>query len=149
MPDELRHRGAPGIPRAELRSAPSSHLDLAPTLLALAGVDARGIGEDGESLVPVFEGGWLERRERFLELHPRIDACVYNHFIVTDRWRLTLYPNGEREWGELFNLEVDPGEHENLFHDPAHRAVRDRLGERLVLRFPPDPNGGTALIAKW
>ena len=50
----------PGIPRAERRSAPSSHLDLAPTLLALAGVDARGIGEDGESLVPVFEGGWLE-----------------------------------------------------------------------------------------
>ena len=141
--------GGPGVPGAERTSAPSSHLDLAPTLLELAGVDARGIGNDGESLVPVFEGGRLERRERFLEFHPRMDARVYNHSIVTDGWRLTLYPNGERAWGELFDLEADPGEHENLFHDPAHGAVRDRLAERLASRFPPDPEAGTALIAKW
>ena len=139
----------PDIPRGERTAAPSSHLDVAPTLLELAGIDARGIGEDGESLVPVFEGGRLARRERFLEFHPRIDARVYNHSIVTDGWRLTLYPKGERGWGELFDLEGDPGEHENLFDDPARVSVRDRLAERLVSRFPADPKAGTALIAKW
>ncbi len=139
----------PGISRAERTSAPTSHLDLAPTLLALAGVDAQGLGDDGESLLPVLRGERLERRERFLEFHPRIDARVYNHSIVTDEWRLTLYPNGDRDWGELFDLERDPGEHENLFNHPAHRAVRDRLGERLVSRFPADPEAGTELIAKW
>ena len=139
----------PGIPRGERTSAPSSHLDLAPTLLGLAGEDTTQIGGDGESLEPVFEGRRLERRERFLEFHPRIDARVYNHSIVTDGWRLTLYPNGERGWGELFELKIDPGEHENLFNNPAHRPVRDRLTERLVSRFPPASKAGTALIAKW
>ena len=138
-----------GLPRGERTSAPSSHLDLAPTLLALASVDATEIGDDGESLVPVFEDRRLERRERFLEFHPRIDARVYNQSIVTDGWRLTLYPNGERHWGELFDLEADPGEHENLFNDSAHRPVRGRLAERLVSRFPPAPKAGTAVIAKW
>lgn len=68
---------------------------------------------------------------------------------VTGGWRLTLYPDGEPDWGELFDLEADPGEHRNLFNDPAHRAPRDRLAERLASYFPAMPNAGTALIAKW
>ena len=61
----------------------------------------------------------------------------------------TLYPGGEPGWGELFDLRADPGEHENLFDDPAHRTVRDRMAERLASRFPAMPNVGTALLAKW
>ena len=88
-------------------------------------------------------------RDRFLEFHPRIDGRFYNHSIVTDGWRMTLYPDGEPDWGELFDLEADPGEHENLFDDPAHCTVRDRLADRLASRFPAMPNAGTALLAKW
>ena len=139
----------PGVPRGARTMAPSSHLDLMPTLLELAGVDGAGAGLDGQSLVPVLRGGNLERRDRFLEFHPRIDRRVYNHSIVTDRWRLTLYPVGEPGWGELFDLEADPGEHENLFNDSAYRSVRERLAERLVSCFPAWPDAGTALIAKW
>ena len=139
----------PGVPRGERTAAPSSHLDLMPTLLELAGVEVPGVDRDGRSLVPVLEGRCLERQERFLEFHPRIDARVYNHSIVTGGWRLTLYPNGEPGWGELFDLEADPGEHENLFNDGAHRTRRDRLAEHLVSRFPASPDAGTALLAKW
>jgi len=139
----------PGVVGGERTSAPSSHLDIAPTLLELAGVDSRAMSEDGESLVPVLCGGRLQREERFLEFHPRIDPRVYNHSIVTDRWRLTLYPDGEPHWGELFDLEADRGEHENLYNDSAHRARRDHLAERLVSCFPPRPDAGAALIAKW
>ena len=91
----------------------------------------------------------MEGRERFLEFHPRIDRRTYNHSIDTGRWRLTLYPGSGSGWGELFNLGSDPGERENLFHSADHRAVRDRLAERLQSRFPADPDAGTALIAKW
>ncbi|MCY4469013.1 MAG: sulfatase-like hydrolase/transferase [Thiotrichales bacterium] len=138
----------PGVAEGQRTSAPSSHLDLMPTLLELAGVDAPP-DLDGGSLVPVLRGDATAPRDRFLEFHPRIDGRVYNHSIVTDGWRLTLYPDGEPDWGELFDLEADPGEHENLFDDPAHRTVRDRMADRLASRFPAMPNAGTALLAKW
>ena len=129
--------------------APSSHLGFMPTLLALAGVDGEGAALDGQSLMPVLWGRDLERHERFLEFHPRIDHRVYNHSMVTDRWRLTLHPEGEPGWGELFDLVADPGEHENLFNEPAHHWMRDRLVECLVSRSPARANAGTPLIAKW
>ena len=119
---------APGVYWGERATAPSTHLDVEPTLLALAGVDATGIDEDRESLAAMLEGGRLARHERFLELHPRIDACVYNHSIVTDEGRPTLHPSDERVCGELFELEVDPAEHEIC--STISRTARSEGGHR-------------------
>lgn len=138
----------PGIPSARSIAAPSSHVDIMPTLLELAGIEAP-CSLDGCSLVPVLEGRTLERRARFLEFHPRICMSQYNHSIVTDAWRLTLYPQGDEGWGELFDLETDPGEHANLFNDPGHRSRRNALAEQLTSSFPAAPDAGTRLIAKW
>lgn len=138
----------PGIPAGSATMAPSSHLDIMPTLLDLTGTAAPE-GLDGMSLRPLFEDRSLDRKARFLEFHPRIDPRLYNHSIVTDGWRLTLYPRGEADWGELFDLEADPGEHHNLFHEPAHRIRRDSLAEALTASFPAAPEAGTRLIAKW
>ena len=135
--------GAPTRPRNAPGGAASS-----PTLLELASIDGKGAGWDGQSLVPVLQGRGPERQERFLEFHPRVDRLVYDHSIVTDRWRLTLYPRGEPDWGDRFDLEADPGEHDNLFNDPACRLVRERWAERLVSRFPARPAAETALISK-
>ena len=139
----------PGLPRGESTAAPSSHLDIMPTLLDLCGVDADGLRCDGLSLRPVLEGRELARDARCLEFHPRIDSRVYNHSIVTKGWRLTLYPGGEPGWGELFDLQADPGEHVNRFNDSGCAAVRDQLAERLTRHFPAAPNAGTELLAKW
>ena len=97
----------------------------------------------------MLEGRDLARDARYLEFHPRIDGRVYNHSIVTEDWRLTLYPDGGEGWGELFDLQADPGEHANRFHDPSHAGVRDRLAQKLTRRFPAAPQAGTDLIAKW
>ena len=138
----------PGIPSGETTTAPSSHLDITPTMLELAGQKFPA-AMDGCSLAPAFDGGTLERGARFLEFHPRIDRHQYNHSIVTESWRLTLYPQADEGWGELFDLETDPGEHRNLFDDPVHRTRRDLLAERLVASFPAAPDAGTRLLAKW
>ena len=138
----------PGIPAGSNTRAPSSHLDIMPTLLDLAGV-ALPPRLDGMSLKPLLEGRSLDRKARFLEYHPRIDPRLYNHSIVTEGRRLTLYPRGEADWGELFDLEADPDEHHNLFHDPAHRVHRDSLAEALTTSFPAATEAGTQLIAKW
>lgn len=137
----------PGVPQGRASGAASSHLDLMPTLLDMAGLDADGL--DGESLRPLLAGGALKRRDRFLEFHPRLDRRLYNHSIVAGRWRLTLYPEGEEGWGELFDLGGEAGEHRNLFHEPGFRAQRDRLAAALQERFPAHPDAGTELIAKW
>ncbi|MBC6438943.1 MAG: sulfatase-like hydrolase/transferase [Rhodospirillales bacterium] len=139
----------PYVPEGKSTVAPSSHLDIMPTLLELCGVSDGGCRQDGESLLPVLEGRGLERRERFLEFHPRIDPRTYNHSVVTEAWRLTLYPQADGAWGELYDLKNDPGEHTNLFNDPDHRTIRDPLTERLARGFPEVPEAGTELIAKW
>ncbi len=139
----------PHVPEGTTTAAPSSHLDIMPTLLDLCSVDAGAVRQDGVSLRPVLEGRGLARAARYLEFHPRIDGRVYNHSIVMDAWRLTLYPDGEEGWGELFDLQADPGEHANRFHDPSHAGIRDQLAQHLTRRFPAAPRAGTDLIAKW
>jgi len=43
--------------------------------------------------------------------------------ISSDRWKLNLYESGP---GELYDLNGDPHERENLFDRPEHR---DRIGD--------------------
>ena len=138
----------PSVPAGQASAQPTSHLDIMPTLLDLAGVDAR-MRQDGQSLRPVLEGGDLDRHARYLEFHPRLDARLYNHSIVTEGWRLTLYPLGDPQWGELFDLQGDPGEGRNLFRDPDYRSVRAGLADGLRANFAASPDAGTRLIAKW
>jgi arylsulfatase A-like enzyme len=47
-----------------------------------------------------------------------------------EHWRMSLYEG--RKWGELYNLARDPHEMVNLYEDPAHRADRSELFERLA-----------------
>ena len=138
----------PGVPEGECRDALTSHLDLLPTMLDLAGVSGYGLVLDGQTLRPVLDGSAPQRDALHLEYHPRMQAEAYNHSIQTATRRLTLYP-AETEWSELFDLERDPGEHDNVFIDPRYRAERDRLIERLTIEFPALPSAGTALLAKW
>ena len=37
-----------------------------------------------------------------------------------------------QENGELYDLETDPAESRNLWHDPEHRALRDELVGKLL-----------------
>ena len=53
--------------------------------------------------------------------------------LIADNWRLTLYSC--TDWGELYNVDSDPLEFENLWSDPAHRAIRAELTEKLARRM--------------
>jgi len=52
--------------------------------------------------------------------------------LVTDRYRLSLYSCVD--WGELYDLENDPCEFENLWDDPDHAGIRAELMEKLARR---------------
>ena len=52
------------------------------------------------------------------------------HTLVDRRWRLSVFDGVE--WGELYDLEADPGEYHNRWDDPTASEVKARLIERLL-----------------
>ena len=52
--------------------------------------------------------------------------------LVNRRWRMTIAQGDP--YGELYDLDTDPHEMNNLFDEPAHRAVRAELMEQLAYR---------------
>jgi arylsulfatase A-like enzyme len=50
--------------------------------------------------------------------------------LITHRWRLSVYAG--HSWGELYDLEKDKGEFNNLWDSGAHRDIKTALLERLV-----------------
>jgi arylsulfatase A-like enzyme len=53
---------------------------------------------------------------------------TYGTMIRDDRYKLVVYHG--HDVGELFDLETDPWEFENLWDDPAYGEVRFRLMKR-------------------
>jgi arylsulfatase A-like enzyme len=110
-------------------SALASTMDLSATVLARAGLD-RPWGMQGKSLLPCIAADQLVRDHVLIEEEqqrlcfgfaepPRV------HTLVTDRWRLSLYRSAD--WGELYDLQEDPGEFNNLWHDTRHLHTRAEL----------------------
>jgi hypothetical protein len=73
---------------------------------------------------------------------------TYNQSLINKDWRLTCYPN-QPDWGELFDLAADPGEHCNLYHNPKFTPVREELSEQLQRDYAPAPDAGGKSIATY
>ncbi len=129
----------PGIPVGQTSSALTSHLDLKPTLLDLLGLDR--VQTDGTSMSALLSGRAEAIRDAtFAEYHPRSVPRQYNHSVVTDDFRLTLYPlAGASNWGEFFDHRDDPGEHHNRYHDPDCSKKIMRLRKLLETELPAQP----------
>ncbi|WP_371225863.1 sulfatase [Roseovarius sp. 2305UL8-3] len=136
----------PDIPPGD-RSGITSHLDLRATLQSYLGLQRSET--DGTSFHRVMANPNAPgRKQLFAEYHPRTRKETYNHTILTQDWRLTRYPE-KPDWGEMFDLNTDPGEHVNLFADPDYAAQREQLSESLNRGFPPDADAGGPSIATY
>ncbi|MFW5856387.1 MAG: sulfatase [Planctomycetota bacterium] len=113
-----------------------SHVDLAPTLAALAGIDPPRLAQgrplfdrDGRLRpVPAPDGALCEWRDRPFDRPD--DPFQTARCLVTDAWKLVHY-DGE-PYGELYNRAEDPEERVNLWDDPDHAAVKAELREELL-----------------
>ncbi len=113
----------PGIPRGERRHAQCYLRDLYPTVCDMAGIRVPDTVQ-GRSLAPVLRG-------EAESVYP----CVFGHFsntqrmIRTDRWKLVHYPQIGKY--QLFDLENDPHELENLAVGPCRATVFAELRSKL------------------
>jgi arylsulfatase A-like enzyme len=112
------------------RSAITLNIDLAPTLLDLAGVTS-GPPMQGRSLTPLLSDARLPwRNEFFYEHRFKNDWIPQTEGVRGERWKYTLYVNEQPRFEELYDLGSDPLEVHNLARSPAQRPTLDRLRAR-------------------
>ncbi len=125
-------QGAPAVSQAL-----ASTIDIAPSVLARAGVEAYG-GLQGRSLLDCLDGrgrGWdallIEYQDSRTRQGFQRPACVRS--LLTERHRLSVY-QGE-SWGELYDHHQDPGETHNLWEAPGHRDTQSQLMQQLLRKM--------------
>ena len=109
-------------------------MDIAPTLLELAGLPVPAQMQ-GRSLLPLLNDPQAEDRHREFvrsEYYAAINAQYNENFSGTyatmlrdERYKLIVYHG--HGFGELFDLEADPGEFVNRWDDPALQSTKMRL----------------------
>ena len=120
----------PNDPTGRVNGQLASAIDIAPTILARAGLTAPH-GVQGLNLAPTEDAaGRHESRTAVLieeEGHRPMPGSGLPKVrtVVTDQWRLSIHAYDN--WGELYNLRSDPGERNNLWHDPAYIEIRASL----------------------
>jgi arylsulfatase A-like enzyme len=109
------------------------NLDIAPTLLELAGVECPEAMQ-GKSLVKLAKGQETNWRKDWLYEYydyPGAEEVRPHRGIRTERYKLIHYYLEPQEY-ELYDLKVDPGENHNLYGVAAHRSLQDQLRNRLA-----------------
>ncbi len=123
-------------------------MDLAPTLLELAGVGPM-TGIEARSLAPLLRGGTLPYLAAFAESaparpqFPEQDKIYLTgirgkwRMVRTDRWKLIWIPRENGDLYELYDLVDDPAETKNLFPELEGEAAKlQPLLEAWIARDP-------------
>ncbi len=113
----------------------SMNIDIAPTLLDIAGVS---IPNDiqGRSLKPVFmtDGkaptDWREAVYYHYYEYPGWHSVKRHYGIRTNRYKLIHFYNDINEW-ELYDLKGNISEKKNVYNDPNYKTVREYMLQLL------------------
>ena len=120
----------PGRFQAGLRSPALVELtDLAPTFLDAAGIEAPHWIQ-GRSLLPLLTGAAPSEHHRDFvrsEYYDAVDMPDNTHATMyrDDRYKLVVYHG--HDLGELYDMQVDPDEHDNLWDVPDRQALKNEL----------------------
>jgi len=143
VPAILSHPGS--IPEAAVCDALLSQYDFMPTLLDYVGIENPAADRlPGSSFLPILKGQDMKERE---------NVVVYDEYgpvrmIRSRQWKyIHRYPYGPHE---LYDLEHDPGERNNLVHDETTRDVRvsmkAQLDDWFACYVDPDLDGAREAV---
>ncbi len=126
LPEGLQRRGI--VPEMV------QNIDYAPTFLDLAGAP---IPDDiqGSSLLPLLKGEqevgrWRDAIYYHFYEYPAEHAVKRHYGIRTNRWKLIHFYNDIDTW-ELYDLQADPTEMNNLYGKPEYKKVQKQLHKQL------------------
>lgn len=125
-----------GIVAGQVHGGLSSHLDLVPTLLNLAGVK-QSAQMDGRSMAGVLTGNADTAREEVF-----VDVMNQGYVVRRGQWKYVLnvaYSDGKliRKVDELYDMENDPNEMVNLAFQPNQAECVEQL-KQSVFRWLHD-----------
>lgn len=120
------------IPKNVKRSQSALSIDIAPTVLDIAGVP-QPLPMHGKSLVGVFKSDDAPLRESFLSEYfvEKYDAEVPDWQSVTKgKWKYIHYTSMPG-MDELYNMQTDPREEDNVIVDPSNAGIIAELKTEL------------------
>ncbi len=117
----------PGFPAGRQVDTIAANIDLAPTILEVAGASA-GLTMDGRSLLPIANSTDRQLRGIVIETGPKQSAAWYAG-LRSARWKYVEHSTGERE---LYDLNLDPYELTSLHADQRYAQVQQALAARLA-----------------
>jgi arylsulfatase A-like enzyme len=108
------------------------NLDFAPTLLDYARIE---IPEEmqGESFRQLLNGKsnkWRDAVYYTYYEYPSVHMVKRHYGVATDRYKLMHFYYDIDEW-EMYDLQTDPMEMNNIYNNPAYAEVREMLHRRL------------------
>lgn len=112
----------PGIPAGQRLGQPVNLLDMYPTILDFANIDAPEFLE-GHSLVPLWENPQAEWPHYAITFHGRQNVSLFS-----ERYHYIVYENGAEE---LYDLQKDPNEWENLAGKGKHEGILQEFRNRV------------------
>ena len=126
----------PGLAHGEVCETAVDLLDLFPTILEGAGLDSAPEmdGRPGLSLFAVAEAPWMAERPIFSEYHAA-GSNTAAFMLRKGRWKYHYYV---RFRPELFDLETDPEELNDLAQDPTHAGTLAEMEAALRLICDPE-----------
>lgn len=109
------------------------NIDVAPTILDALGIQVPEIMQ-GTSMVPLLKGEETKWRDKFMYecfCDPQFPTFNPNLIAIrTDRYKLVINELNY-DIDELYDLQEDPGEMNNLIKDPAYKKIRVQLKSDL------------------
>jgi len=119
--------------RGRTREEAALNIDIAPTILSLAGVPVPGVMQ-GRDLSPVVNGESPVWRSDFLfehhfDQHPLI---AKSEGVAGGRYKYIVYYEREPVYEELYDLMQDPGEERNVARESNYRPILERMRIRLA-----------------
>ena len=118
------------------------NIDLAPTMLALAGIETPA-SMQGKDMMPIVRREPTLWRSHFFYQHtyntePPRSPIPVTEGIRTQRWKYIRYPEVSPVFEQLFDLKTDPLERTNLVSVAEHSEMLARL--RTLCDQEPNSN---------